>query len=324
MKALRIALLSIGGLAVIATLISLIPSDYWALRALDLIRQPLALLLFLVAALTLAFGGQRRALLAAFFTAGAALQVWQVWPYWSIAPEQIAVGAPDDVAECFTVMSANVKMENTDYARMTSQIEAVDPDVLLLTETDQAWVDALAPALQRYDTVRTHPQPDTFGKVFASKITEVDTDIVERRGEETPSVFAVLQLDSGNVVEFIGLHPKAPLPGQNTDERDQSIMNAAERAGGRVAGTIAMGDFNDVPWSRTTSAFRQDGNWRDPRIGRGSYATFPSSTLPLGWPLDQIMIHGDLSVHRFEVLAANGSDHRALLGEFCIAPEASE
>ena len=72
-----------------------------------------------------------------------------------------------------------------------------------------------------------------------------------------------------------------------------------------------------MPWSRTTTEFREAGDWRDPRIGRGTFATFPADLLLLGWPLDQIMVKGGLQVTSFEILPDNSSDHRAVWASFC-------
>ena len=81
-----------------------------------------------------------------------------------------------------------------------------------------------------------------------------------------------------------------------------------------------MGDFNDVPWSRTTTRFRETGDWRDPRIGRGTYPTFPADLRAIGWPLDQLMLKGDLDLQSFAVLPDNGSDHRAMIARLCGSP----
>ena len=69
-----------------------------------------------------------------------------------------------------------------------------------------------------------------------------------------------------------------------------------------------------------TYRFRETGDWRDPRIGRGTYATFPSRYLFAGWPLDQLMVKGDLEVGSFAVLPDNGSDHRAMNTRICARP----
>ena len=62
------------------------------------------------------------------------------------------------------------------------------------------------------------------------------------------------------------------------------------------------------------------GDWRDPRIGRGTYPTFPADLRAIGWPLDQLMLKGDLDLQSFAVLPDNGSDHRAMIARLCGSP----
>ncbi|QUL36481.1 endonuclease/exonuclease/phosphatase family protein [Erythrobacter sp. JK5] len=311
-------LFALGVIALLAVLVSLIDTDWWLVRAVDLVREPMTYVMLVLLATGLAFARKYRGWIAATFGTAALVNTVCIWPYSTFAATELDLvdGTRDE--QCFTAMSANVLMDNPDYAGMIAQIEQVDPDVLLLTETNAEWIEELRPLTARYPHVREHPQEDTFGKVFASRIAVADTDVVEREGEDTPTIYALLRASDADLVRFIGLHPKAPLPGQDTDERDRSILRAADEAQGSIAGGIVMGDFNDVPWSSTTEAFRERGEWRDPRVGRGTYPTFPSNLLPIGWPLDQIMVTGEVEIAAFEILPDNGSDHRAIYGRFCL------
>lgn len=53
-----------------------------------------------------------------------------------------------------------------------------------------------------------------------------------------------------------------------------------------------MGDLNDVPWSRTTSKFREMGDWRDPRVGRAGHALVNAPTLLVGTPISGSLLAG--------------------------------
>ncbi|WP_145916993.1 endonuclease/exonuclease/phosphatase family protein [Erythrobacter sp. QSSC1-22B] len=192
-----------------------------------------------------------------------------------------------------------------------------DPDLLFLMETDQPWIDALEPVLAQYGHVQRQPQPEAFGLVFATRLPVLKSNVVENTHRDTPTLYATLQPDGSPPIEFIGLHPKPPLPGWDTETRDENIVNAGIQTPDRLPDAFVMGDFNDVPWSRTTTKFRAVGDWRDPRIGRGTYPTFPADKLLPGWPLDQLMLKGELDLRSFEVLPDNGSDHRAVLANFC-------
>ena len=317
-------LFSVAVPAFLATLLGLLPDKWWAVRVVDLMRARLAYLLLALAALSALFAPQWAWALLPITLGGAAVNVFCVWPYWPFAPTDTSISPPPAGADTFSVLFANVLMTNQNYERLIRQISAADPDIVLLTEVDHAWAERLRPFLQNYDFIREEPRDDTFGKIFASRLPVTGFDLSERRGEDTPSLRAMLKVGDEALIEFIGLHPEAPLPGhgEQTRERDISILRAAKTNTRGFAGALVMGDFNDVPWSPPTSRFRKLGNWRDPRAGRGTYPTFPASAVQFGWPLDQIFINDRIEVSRFDVLPANGSDHRAIYGEFYLAPEA--
>lgn len=312
--------LGIAVLLLAIALTSLLPSDAWFVRMTDLVREPMAYgaAILLIAALFIA--SKWRVVTVAMLGIAIGINVWMIWPYSAFAQSELDLGLEKRAVlaqQCFTAMSANVKIKNNDYSAMSKHILKHDPDVLFLMETDTGWIDALEPVISAYPQVQRHPQPKAFGMVFATRLPLTKSRVVENTHRDTPTLYATLQPRGFPPVEFIGLHPKPPLPGWNTEERDRNIINAGFQTPDRLPDAIVMGDFNDVPWSRTTTRFRKAGGWRDPRIGRGTYPTFPASLLAAGWPLDQIMLKGSLTLHSFEVLPNNGSDHRAIIATIC-------
>lgn len=310
----------IAALLLAVILISLIPSDAWFIRTIDLVREPLTYFAAFLLIVALFLGSRWRWATVAVLALTIGLNVWRLWPYSALAPTQIALAeAPraEGEAGCFSAMSVNVKVENKDYGAVIDQVQRYDPDLLFLMETDQAWVDALQPVLSTYTHVQSHPQPKAFGLIFATRLPVLKSNVVENTYRDTPTLYATVQPEGSAPIEFIGLHPKPPLPEWNTEMRDENIVNAGTQTPDRLPHAFVMGDFNDVPWSRTTTEFREAGDWRDPRIGRGTFATFPADLLLLGWPLDQIMVKGGLQVTSFEILPDNSSDHRAVWASFC-------
>ncbi len=310
----------IAALLLAAVLVSLVPSDAWFIRTVDLVREPLIYLAALLLIVVLFVGSSWRWATIGLLALTIGLNIWRLWPYSALAPTQIALAETAQTRSddrCFSAMSVNVKVKNTQYAEVMEQVRRYDPDLLFLMETNQAWVQALEPVLAEYDHVQRHPQPEAFGLVFATRLPVLKSNVVENTYRDTPTLYATVQPQGSVPIEFIGLHPKPPLPGWNTEMRDENIVNAGTQTPDRLPNAIVMGDFNDVPWSRTTTEFRETGNWRDPRIGRGTFATFPADWLLLGWPLDQIMVKGDMKLQSFEVLPHNSSDHRAIIGNFC-------
>lgn len=314
-------------MALFVTLVSLIPSDQWFIRAVDMVR---VLSVFVAAALfvlALLVAYRLRSLTLIALALVMAINIWRVWPYWRIAPTDIPLaqvdGGGDTASErCFSALSLNVKMANTGYKAVAGQLRRYDPDLILLMETDADWVEALEPILAEYSTVERYPKSNTYGLIFASRIPVTNINVIENTSRDTPTLYATLTPAGSAPVEFIGLHPRPPLPGQNTKKRDENILNAGVQTPDRLPNALVMGDFNDVPWSNTSDLFRKQGGWNDPRIGRGNFPTFPADYLPIGWPLDQVMVKGAMTIQSFDVLDDVGSDHLAMLANVC-APAAA-
>lgn len=320
MKKLGILLFAVAVLLLVAVLVSLLPSDMWFIRTVDLVREPMSYIAAILMIVSLLIAGALRWATFATFGLVIIINVWRIWPYSALADTQLALVDENPAAgedQCFSAMSVNVKVKNEQYGMVAAQLREYDPDVLFLMETDARWVEELEPVLSTYRHVDRHPQPDAFGLVFATRLPVLKSNVVENTYRDTPTLYATLQPAGSRPIEFIGLHPKPPLPKWNTERRDENIVNAGSQTPGRLPDAFVMGDFNDVPWSRTTTKFRSMGEWRDPRIGRGTSPTFPANLRLIGWPLDQLMVKGDLELRSFEVLPDNGSDHRGLYANIC-------
>jgi endonuclease/exonuclease/phosphatase (EEP) superfamily protein YafD len=163
-----------------------------------------------------------------------------------------------------------------------------------------------------------HAQDNTYGMIFATRLEVNDPRFAHPTQADTPAFYATLATEAGRAFDVIGLHPRPPLPGQDTDTRDANIARAAERQEGDTMPALAMGDFNDVAWSRTTQRFMREGGFLDPRIGRGLFRSFPSKYLLLGWPLDHLVVSPDFTMGDVRILDHVGSDHRPLAARLCL------
>ena len=163
------------------------------------------------------------------------------------------------------------------------------------------------------------PLGNTYGMVFATNLPLLSAETQNITDQDTPTLYARLATRDGKPFDYIGLHPRPPVPGQDTDLRDRKIEHAALLVGDSQVPKIAMGDFNDVAWSRTTQLFKQVGGFLDPRIGRGSYPSFPAKYASFGWPLDQIFLSSGFTFRDLQILENVGSDHRPLAATICLS-----
>ncbi len=315
-----LAIVLIVGIGLSAT-----DSNQWWIRAWDFPRaQLLFAMLGLAAALWMMDrNAERKARpwLPIVLLGLSAWQFYRIFPYTPAAPldvEKIATNTND--ASCFSVLSLNVLQDNRQYDRTLAMLEEVDPDIVLLMETDAGWAEAVRPFIDRYPHVLSRPLDNTYGLIFATRLPMRDGTIRDLAQKDTPSVLATLVADGRNF-SLVGLHPRPPVPGQDTEERDAELIVAAKILRKRTMPAIAIGDFNDVAWSDTTRLFRQTGQLIDPRVGRGTYATFPADMTWLGWPLDHVFVTDHFLFSRMEVLDKVGSDHRPVLAELCLNPD---
>ena len=312
---------------IVVTVLSAVPSNEWWVRVWDFPRLlVLAGGLFALAGLlALRFPG--RSPVTALLLAALVYQCWFIFPYTPAARvEAERLELADDLrrAHCFTLLSVNVLQDNRDFTGTRDLIERTDPDLLLLMETDRAWQEALDPLLDRFDQRFDAPLSNRYGMILASNLPIVGGRIVNLAEPRTPSIHGIARTRSGRAFRFAALHPRPPHPGQDTEERDAELAIAARHIRETRLPALAFGDFNDVGWSRTSQLFRRIGEYVDPRVGRGLYATYPASWPAFRWPLDHIFFTEEFALHDLRIGSRLGSDHLPVHAEICLMPAAGQ
>ena len=321
---LRTLVFVLAALAATGTTLSLLSSYRWYIRMWDFPR--VALMLIAAVALIIAvpaLAGWTRIVVAVAMVLVIGWQGVRIYPYTTLAKTEVAK-AVINRENCIKAFSFNVLQTNRDYPRTISLVQREDPDIVLLLETDQLWEDALRPVIDTYPHRFSAPLDNLYGLILLTRLPVEDAEVTWLIDNETPSVFATMKTEAGGRFRYIGLHPRPPAPGQSTKKRDGEIAIAARYAKETKLPVLAMGDFNDVAWSRTSQMFKRIGGYLDPRIGRGLYATFPANLPGLRWPLDHIFMSPDFTLVDMKVLENVGSDHLPVIVEVCLAPRAAK
>ncbi|WP_439533936.1 endonuclease/exonuclease/phosphatase family protein [Polymorphobacter sp.] len=316
MRIIIIVIRILAGLLVLATGCSLIESNEWWMRIWDFPRLQLLCALLMVMAVLVWIDRAGRRWLAPLCAVAAGWQMVRVFPYTPLAKTEMALVGDGHPGQCFTAMAFNVLESNRDYGRTLRLIERVDPDILVLMETDDRWAAALDGVLKGYPHVLSETHGNTYGMIFATRLAMRRGRIESIADEDTPSVDAVLE--GGVPFRVIALHPQPPVPGKDTEARDAEIAVAARRAARERLPVLALGDFNDVAWSHTSQLFKRIGGYLDPRVGRGVFPTFPAQVPWLGWPLDHLFVTPEFAVRSISVLENVGSDHLPISAEVCL------
>ena len=241
---------------VIGSLASTTDLNQWWIRIWDFPRVQILLAMIASAIALWVFDRAWRPWIPLALLVACAWQAYRVFPYTFLAPTEVGRVAEADRSGdgCFSMLTLNVLQKNREYDRTIELIERVDADIVLLTETDQAWVDAVAPVLSRYESQLARPLDNTYGILFATRLPMRDAEIRDFAQEDTPSVLATLRVDRQDF-RVIGLHPRPPQPKQDTEERDAELVMAARMTQDLEMPVMAIGDFNDVAWSDTTRLF---------------------------------------------------------------------
>ncbi|AKD04336.1 endonuclease/exonuclease/phosphatase family protein [Pontibacter korlensis] len=311
-----------GTLLIIATLLSLIYDvRFWYIKALDFPRLQV-LIGLLVCLIVFASFSKHWKLPSVLFLLGLlasiVLQASFILPYTPLADKAVETAAPHTVEEgsSFSLLVANMWMENRQAAAFLKMVHNANPDVVLAMETDKWWTSRLNPLRQRYPYQVLHPLDNTYGMALYSRFPLEGAEVKFLSHEKVPSIHTKVRLPDGSLFVLYAMHPVPPKPSEHPDnvgEEEVALLKVGETVAQRQLPTVVAGDFNDVAWSRTSRLFGTGSGLADVRVGRGLYNSFDATSSLLRWPLDHVYVSGEFRVLELERLPKFGSDHFPIL-----------
>jgi endonuclease/exonuclease/phosphatase (EEP) superfamily protein YafD len=312
---------ALAALLAAVTLLPLSGRHQWWIRMWDFPRVQIAILQVVVLVLAIWMEGPLRWAVVLVTAGGLLLHLARIRPFTPLARREMRFAPVRGDGHEVTLLAANVLLENKTPERIVRLIEEVDPDVLLLMETDERWLAALGPTLARYPTVLTAAHVKYYGMAFATRLETEGAELVELTRDGTPTCFADLRTPGGRLFHFAGLHPQPPVPGVDTEERDAQILYAARFARKTDVPLVVMGDFNDAAWSDTARSFKRYGEYLDPRRGRGLFASFHANNVLVRVAIDQLYVTEEVAICDFRLGPRVGSDHFPVIARVRIDPE---
>jgi endonuclease/exonuclease/phosphatase (EEP) superfamily protein YafD len=257
-------------------------------------------------------------------------QALQILPYTRLWKKQVARAGKSDPGPEVSLLAANVFQPNRNAKRLLHLIESLQPDIVLLMETDAWWAAELKAIEPRYPFSVLKPQDNTYGMLLYSRLPLIQPEIRCLVQPDIPSIRVQVRLRDGSLFHFYGVHPRPP--GVPTPEgyipssapRDAELVIVAREVGPLNQPVIVAGDFNDVAWSHTTRLFQRLGRLLDPRVGRGLYNTFHADHPLCRFPLDHLFHSEHFEMVDFRRLPHIGSDHFPILATLKRCPDAEE
>jgi endonuclease/exonuclease/phosphatase (EEP) superfamily protein YafD len=308
-------------LLLVATLLPLFPTEWWAARLLDFPRA------YWAAALAGSTCGlllwRRRAprmglALLGLALFGIAINLAILWPYRPAAIRLASSTAGTCPAQQrFSVLIANVRLGNRNAAPLLKAVDQTAPDVFLAMETDAWWDQALRPVTASMPNTVQEITGSYYGIELFSRLPLRNSAIRYLAGADTPAVLAEVVLRTGEAVSFVGLHPRPPLVLQSALGRDSQLYAAAALLRNRGEPSVLAGDLNATPWEIAVQRLRRLAGLVDPRRDTGYVATWNARSAWFRWPLDHILHEGGFTTVSIERLGAFGSDHFPYLARLC-------
>ncbi|WP_228852062.1 endonuclease/exonuclease/phosphatase family protein [Aegicerativicinus sediminis] len=316
-----------GIIAIILTVAPIFAIDYWWIRMFDFPHIQLTLLTLLAIIFYLIKFNFKILQDYAFISILIACFIFQfikIYPYTPLAEKEVGDSTITEPSRTFTIYNANVLQKNRQYDLLIEEINTLNPDILILTETDVNWQKAIKGNLSKaYKFGEEAPLDNTYGMLVYSKLPLSDSKVNYLIDDSIPSVEAKVKLPSGDVFQLYAIHPTPPMPQENpkSTDRDAEMMKTALFNYDSKLPSLVIGDFNDVTWSKTTKSLKEVGKLLDLRKGRGFYTTFNAKNPVLRWPLDHIFVSEEFRVKQLKKGEKIGSDHFPYYATLTLEPE---
>ncbi len=315
-----------GGFTVLVTLFRFVSLDYWWVRVFDFPHIQLTILsiiAFFAYFIKFDFKIRNDYIFSTVLLLCMAYHISRIYIYTPLAPLE-AMNSSEDSKKSISVFTANVLQENKEKSLLVSEIDKFNPNIVLLTETNNDWIKYVSNNIsEEYKYSIKKPMDNTYGMVLYSKNKLIDSQIKFLVEENIPSIHTKVLLDDNTIFQLYCIHPTPPMPQHNpkSSDRDSEMMQTAILSMQSKLPTIVLGDFNDVAWSQTTILFQNVSGLLDPRQGRGLYNSYDANNFLLRWPLDHIFISPEFRVKSFEKGEHINSDHFPIYLELSFEPE---
>ena len=97
-------------------------------------------------------------------------QATAILPYTPIYPVEVQLSSEPESQDRISVLTANVLTDNRDASALLEVVKKESPDLILLTEPDAWWLDAVKGLKETYPYIIEHPLDNTYGMALFSRL----------------------------------------------------------------------------------------------------------------------------------------------------------
>ena len=218
------------------------------------------------------------------------------------------------------VMSVNLLMINQQIDPMLAEIEAADPDVILLQEYAYQWHRAMQKRmLERWPHYIGVPQDDSFGIAIYSRLPLENATAQLPLGEGfIPQIKATVQLGD-KPIDLYNIHLLPPRTLWYTTEHRLEFADLLKHLHQQQGAYVIAGDFNFTTTSPQAAALHERG-LKDVHdiAGSGLGLTWPVNGVVRYMPVpgirfDHVYLSEELTAPEAAMGVGPGSDHRPII-----------
>lgn len=239
-----------------------------------------------------------------------------MWHMWCVAPMSVAAEPPPAAAgPQLRLATCNLLTNNWQTDALLDELEAQNPDVLVLQEVSPLWVRAIEERgwNERFPHQIVEPRVDAFGAAILSRIAPTEAEIMEVDGLPWPRMV----IPHGDQrIEVLNVHTLPPRTAAYTEGHRRQLDVIARWAmdDGRQNARMLVGDFNSTPWSLFHSQIGEQFDDAWDLAGDGLGHTWPNGLFNLPPArLDHVYMTRELTVTDVQVGTGTGSDHRPII-----------
>ncbi|RAN32034.1 endonuclease/exonuclease/phosphatase family protein [Hyphomonas pacifica] len=315
---LEILFLIIGSFGLFAAISPKLRTEAWWLRIWTYARLQFCILLAVSALLYIAFfpvGSLLSIIILSLHGIAFIMYAADIWPYLPGRPKEVPRAPRDATGAKLSILLINVLQENQDHAAVLDRIDEAGADIVFLSETSEAWREALSDIEADYPYTYLLPLEEHNGLLFYSRLPIQNVQERYLCQDHIPSLTIDVDLQ-GEEIRLYCIHPRPPRPRDKPEHLDDELMIVADELREQDRPAMVIGDFNEVGWSWMVREFKRHAQLCDPKRGRGLYNSYSAQNPLLAWPLDHAFVTNDFYLTGMRRLPACGSDHYPILYGF--------
>ena len=214
------------------------------------------------------------------------------------------------------VMQINVFTPNGEYKKVEDAILQYDPDIILLDEVNNQWLNSISAIRSKYPYSLEEPRDDNFGIAMFAKIKPEFCEIRMSESAQIPYIYARFILDKSTKksLAFYGIHPLPPIGKNYFNMRNSQLAEVAnEIRNDSSTHKILLGDLNLTPWSYFFGKLEKESGLRNSQLGFGIQPSWPQKLPFFRIPIDHCLVSPQIKVVDRQIGDNIGSDHFPLI-----------